>query len=383
MASMPEREDAGAWNVDAAGTGSAPPPPEPPTLMARLFVVPAIVVCLLLAVAVVVILFGTISFDGPETVDQLLSRLEVGGGGRTTGLAVLPGDKAYWQAAQVLSQRLADKDTLLAPQDIEPTARRLIAVLEALGRGPLLDETARRKQYFVMMALARLESESAVEPLAAYLDDLNAGTRIAAMRALAVMSSVPGARRTVRDMLPLLDDGHPEVEIVACAAVASLGSAGDGATIQALDLKLASTGEVQWNAAMALARLGSGRGKRVLLNMLDRSYWETHDLDYEEDHRRVRRKYTPLEVSNNLKAAIEAASHLRDADVSASIDRLRDDRSHVVVEAARLASERMESDGRAALPGDRRRDAVRPTSGSAQLDVSERPGTLRLANGDG
>ncbi len=381
MASMPEREDAGARNVDAAGTVSAPPAPAP-TLMARLFIVPAIVVCLLLAVGVVVILFGTISFDGPETVDQLLSRLEVGGGGRTMGLALLPGDKAYWQAAQTLSRRLAEKDTLLAPQDIEPTARRLIAVLEAIGRGPLLDDMARSKQYFVMMALARLETESGVEPLAAYLDDPNPGTRLAAMRALAVMSSVPGARRTVRDMLPLLDDGHPEVEIVACAAVASLGDAGDDATIRALDRKLASTGEVQWNAAMALARLGSRRGKRVLLNMLERSYWETHDLDYEEAHRQVRRKYTPLEVSNNLKAAIEAASHLRDADVSASIDRLRDDRSHAVVEAARLASERMASGGQAVLPGDRRRDPARPTPGSAQLDASERPGTLRLANGE-
>jgi HEAT repeat protein len=338
--------------------------------MARLFVVPAIIVCLLLAVAVVVVLFGTSSLDEPETVDQLLSQLELGGGGRTMGRALLPADKAYWQAAQLLSQRLADKDSLLAPHDIEPTARRLIAVLDALGPGPLLDETARRKQYFVMMALAQLETESAVEPLAAYLDDPKPGTRIAAMRALAVMSNVPGARRTVRDMLPLLEDGRSEVEIVACAAVASLGVAGDAAAIQALDRKLASTGEVQWNAAMALARLGSHRGKRVLLNMLERSYWETLDLDYEENHRRVRRRYTPLEVSNNLKAAIEAASHLRDANVSASIDKLRDDGSYAVVEAARLASERMGS-------------AARPTPGSVQLDASVRPGTLGLANGEG
>src|SRR6185503_738143 len=103
--------------------------------------------------------------------------------------------------------------------------------------------------------------------------------------------------------------------------------------------KLEADRELQWNAAMTLARLGSPRGKLVLMNMLDRSFWEGIELSYEEDHVPVRRKYEPVEVSRYLSAAIDAAAQLDDAELNEMIARLEKDKtnSFEVREAARAA----------------------------------------------
>lgn len=301
------------------------------------------VVCILLAVAVVVVLFGSSTVDKPVGTLELVAQLEADSGERQMGLMLLPRAKEAWQAAQELAQRLEERDKYLKPEEIEPVAERLVSILGQFEPGRSVSEPAPAKQYFVMMALGRLGSAQGVEPLAAWLTDDNAWTRATALKALAEMGGVAEAGGIVPKVLPLLSDPEAQVRIVACATLAGLATPGDAATIRALCEQLEGDREVQWNAAMALARLGSGRGKLMLMNMLDRGYWEGMELTYEEPGALIRRGYGQAEVERNLTAAIDAAARLNDAELGALIAGLANDRSVTVRQAARAAVRRSAS----------------------------------------
>jgi HEAT repeat protein len=309
------------------------------TLMARLFIVPAIIVCLMLAVAVVVVLFGSTAIDQPETVDQLLAKIELDTGERTLGTMLLPAARESWQAAQELARRFEQRDKFLPADQIEPTATRLIAILDKFGVGRDETQPAPDQQYFVMLALGHLKSPLVIEPLAKRLSDPNAATRRTAMQALAEMKGLPEARSCVTKVLPLLNDPRQENQLVACATIASLAGQGDELAVRALTDRLDGPPEVAWNAAMCLARLGSRRGKLVLMNMLDRGYWEAYDLNYTEGEPPVQisRRFADGEVSRNLCAAIDAAKHIADAELAVLVQKLESDKAVVVREAARKA----------------------------------------------
>ncbi len=314
---------------------SAAVPPMNAQLMSKLFIVPALIVCLLLAVAVVVVLFGTTTTDKPVTVDDLLTRIQQDDGERTMGMMLMPKAKESWQASQELARRFEQRDRFLKPEEIEPTAEKIIGLLAKYPPGRKVDESGPAQQYFLMIALARLETASGVAPLVGLLADENWWTRRTALQALADMKNVPEARRALGSILPLLEDPEPAVQIVACATVACLADVDDTSAVRALRERLETgASEVQWNAAMALARLGSRAGKLTLLNMLDRGYWEGLDLQYAESGSLVQRKYTEAEVERNLRATIEAVSGLDDRDLTKAITTLRQDRSILVRDAA-------------------------------------------------
>lgn len=307
-------------------------------MIGRLVVVPALIVCVLLAVAVVVVLFGSSITDRIETTPDLLARLENDSGERTLGIMLMPQAKEVWQAAQELARRFERKDKFLKPEEIEPTAQRVIALLQRFPAGQDVEEGAPAQQYFLMIALARLQTPSAVAPLEGLLADPNWRTRRTALQALAMMRTMPEVRAALPGVVACLDDRRPEVQVVACAAVAALANPQDDGARRALAGRLEADREIQWNAAASLARLGDSRGKLVLMNMLDRAYWEKLDLEYPENGRLVRRKFSENEVSNYLKAAVEAAEHLHDAELASLIGKLRDDKSYVVRDAARAAN---------------------------------------------
>lgn len=333
----------GMTDVEAKKTDETPASTAPMTgtLMARLFVVPAIIVCLLLGVAVVVVLFGSTSIDKPETIADLLARIESDTGERTAGMLLSPHAKETWQASQELAQRLQNKEKFLTANEIEPTATRIVKLLEKFPAGQDVAEPGPGQQYFLMLALGRLASESAAAPLTNLLKDPNSTTRRTALQSLAEMRGTPAAKAVLPSVLPLLNDAKPEVQMVACATVASLADRGDNAAIKAVATRLESDREIQWNAAMTLARLGDLRGKMVLLNMLERGYWEKLDLEYLEGNSTIRRKFTEVEVANNLRSAIEAAANVKDADLAALVGRLKEDSSVQVRDAARVAFEKM------------------------------------------
>src|SRR5262249_45734339 len=132
-----------------------------------------------------------------------------------------------------------------------------------------------------------------------------------------------------------LDDDTPAVQIVACAAVGVLADRGDTQAVRALRQKLVGDREVQWNAAVALAKLGSKSGKAVLLNMLDRSFWEKGRVQYQDNNGPVDRPFTAAEIESYLQLAADAAGQLDDSELWDSISRLREDPSVTVREHAR------------------------------------------------
>ncbi len=308
-------------------------------LMARLFIVPALIVCLLLAVAVVVVLFGSTSLEKQVTTEDLLAQIEADRGERTMEFMLLPHARESWQAAQELARRFEQKEKFLKPVELAPTADRIVAILNKYEPGRDVDEPGPAQQYFLMMALAKLEMPSAVAPLVKLLRDPNAMTRRAALQSLGDLRRVPEARHALPDVLPLLEDKNPAVRIVACATVACLADTGDTSAIRALSPLLDADREIQWNAAMTMARLGSRGGKLVLMNMLQRSYWEGLDLEYIENGAPVHRKYSDLEVARNLASTIDAARHLNDPELAGLISVLQKDPSVTVRDAARAAME--------------------------------------------
>lgn len=319
----------------AASTDAPPVPPMSASLMARLWVIPALVVCVMLAVAGVVIMFGAPALGQQQSVADLLKVIGQDDGRRTLDIAMMPNSKEVWQAAQELAKRLQDRDRALKPEELQPTAETLAGVLDRFPPGRDEKDTGMNREHFMMLAIARTGMPAAVPPLTRRLTDPNARTRMMALMALAEMKETPEARAAVPQILPLLEDKDSGVAIVACAAVASLAAPGDALAIAALADRLEADRELQWNAAMALARLGSPQGRLVLMNMLDRSFWEKIDLDYNDDGTQVRRKFTPQEVSRYLSAAVLAAGGLRDAELTALVDGLEKDPSIEVREAVR------------------------------------------------
>jgi HEAT repeat protein len=327
---------AGVEKAEPAGSPEPQPEAMTPTLMGRLFIVPAIIVCVMLAVAVVVVMFGTTTIDKQASISDLIDRLEQDPGERTMSM-LLPRAKESWQAAQELAHRFEQKDKFLKADEIEPTAQRMVALLAKYPAGLNTEDAGPPQQYFVMLALAKLGSPTAVEPLTALLKDANWNTRRTALAALAEMKGVPQAKAALPAVYPLLNDEKPAVQIVACATIATLADRGDPVAIQNVAGRLESDREISWNAAMTLARLGSDRGKLVLMNILERGFWEGLDLDYVEDGAAIRRKYSPLEVEKNLSAAIDAAASLKDVELSGLIEKLTNDPSVIVRNAARAS----------------------------------------------
>lgn len=123
--------------------------------------------------------------------------------------------------------------------------------------------------------------------------------------------------------------------MVACVALGALGDADQANVVRALRGKLEGDREIQWNAALALARLGHPACKLVLLNMLDRGYWERNRVQYVEASRSVDRPLSSTEVANYLTSAIEAGARINDGDIRRAIEKLASDASAQVREAAK------------------------------------------------
>lgn len=337
-----------ADGVDAATPHDAAPLPEsaPPmtgTLLARLFIVPAVLVSLLVVgLVVVVVLFGWSSVGQRPAMKDLLASIEADTGDRQAGV-LFPQSKEMWLAAKELAERLRRRDQELKPAELGPTAARLAAIVAPLETSSTLTDGQRLKGYFVLVALGQLGTPEAGQALIAAVDSKEPSLRQAALRGLVEMHAQPSARAGLPRVVAAMNDASPEVRLIACTAVSQLAEAGDRTATDALAGKLSEDREMQWNAAIGLARLGSPRGKLVLLSMLDRAYWEKNRVSYTTPQgQAVERAFTPGEVENYVGAAVDAAARLNDADLRAVIERLKNDPSVVVREhAARaLASER-------------------------------------------
>lgn len=317
-------------------THDAAPPAEPmtPSLMGRLFLVPAVLVSMMVVGLIIVVgLFGLSAVGQRPTVAELLAALEAHGGERQAG-ALFPQSKEVWLAAQELAERLRKPEAEFKPEELAPTAERLKKIYEQvagrLATGETLADSDRQKAVFTLLALARLHQPQSAEVVAAAMTSRDPDFRKAAIRGAVDLRGSTAAGALVPALCDRLDDELPEVRLMACAALGQVAEKGERAAIEALASRLRDEREVQWNAALALARLGSTRGKMTLLPMLDRTFWDKNQVEYSTGADQVRRPFTPRQIESYLVAAVEAAAPLNDAELNALIQKLSNDPSPVV-----------------------------------------------------
>ncbi len=324
-------------------------PPMSASLMARLFGVPLLIVTLIIGSAVVVVLlFGSISSEQERSVDDLLTAMEREPTGKVFDVALMPADKEIWQAGKELAARLQKKDSELSAEDMRKIVTRLSALIARdLPLSASFREDRRGVLHFAIAALGATGEPDSIAPLRKALHAEDWQTRREALKALGAAHRTAGAEASAAEVASLLEDPEPTVRTVAAFVLTFLASPQDEGVLAQLQRacdRPDEDREVRWNAALTLARLGSPRSKDVLIAMLDRRYWaEGAPVRLEGGGGAATEKpMPPGQVESILRATIEAASKVRDADVRQAIEALGKDESLLVREAVRAAMERME-----------------------------------------
>lgn len=314
------------------------------SLLARLFGVPFLIVTLIVGCAVVVVLlFGSITTEQQRGVDQLLATLEREPSGKLFGVAMSPQDKEIWQAAKELAARIQRKDAEMTDADMDRVVERLTSYVDRdLKRSRTPTDDRLEPLHFFIAALAHSGREEAIVPVVRCLSAEDAPTRREAIKALAEAHDAPGVRATAPRIADLLDDNDPTVRVMAAYALTFIGRAEDAAIAARLSQACASPGEdreVRWNAALTLARWGDPAAQGLILDMLDRDYWEKRTpvrLDGPGGSI-VEQPMPPAQADEILTATVAAAAHLPGDDVWRAIARLESDHAPSVQAAARTA----------------------------------------------
>ncbi len=269
-------------------TASRPSPlSAAPALAVQFFLIP------LAVVGVIVLVYGgfRMLLTTERTPAELLSDVRSGGRERR------------WPAAYELSRVLDD------PRTEQQNPRLGAAIVQAFVDSEGDDPRVRR---YLALAIGRLASPppAAVGELTAALDDPDTETRISVIWALASL----GEQSTVDDIEAMYRSDDAGVRKMAVYALGALTGSRDHATLRnALDDPAA---DVQWNAAVALARHGRRDGMPVIRRMLDRAYVT----------RMVTRRASadePLDpVSEVIVSGLQAAASLRAAELRQPIEAL-------------------------------------------------------------
>lgn len=266
--------------VERESASRANPLTAAPALAVQFFLIP------LAVVGVIVLVYGgfRMLLATERTPAELLSDVRSGGRERR------------WPAAYELSRVLSD------PGAEQRNPELGAAVVQAFADSAGDDPRVRR---YLALAIGRLASPppEAVDELTAALRDPDTETRISVIWALAAL----GDEATVDDVEAAYRSDDAGVRKMAVYALGALTGGGDHATLRnALDDPAA---DVQWNAAVALARHGRGDGMAVIRRMLDREYVT----------RMVTRRGSARDaldpVSEVIVSGLQAAASLRAAEL--------------------------------------------------------------------
>ena len=214
-----------------------------PSLAVQFFLIP------LTVVAVVVAIYGGFRMMVAEerSPEEYLNEVRAGGRDRR------------WPAAYELSRLMDDPDVEARFPDLAPALLRTFVESE---------EDDPRVRRYLALAIGRLQSPpaGAVAQLTEALDDPDTETLISVVWALASL----GDEAVVPSVVSMYQSTDSGVRKMAVYALGVLPDDGAHTTLRAaLDDPVA---DVQWNAAVALARHGDARGIRVLRRMLDRAH---------------------------------------------------------------------------------------------------------------
>jgi HEAT repeat protein len=214
-----------------------------------------------------------------------------------------------WQGAFELSKILANPD--LIPKEERFSSEMINAFEKAKHDDP-------RVRQYLAFAMGRTKDKEFVRPLTDGLSDENQGCLPAIIYALGMI----GERKSAPALYPFTENGDSRIRSIA---VAALGSIADPASIKVLQKSLDDAEpNVQWGAAVSLARMEDASGKAVLGRMLDREYWSQFpEVDFGEKN-------------DLLLMALEAAAKLNDSDLDSRIHQLAQSDLNMKVRAKAL-----------------------------------------------
>ena len=274
-----------------------------PALAVQFFLIP------LAVVGMVVLVYGgfRMLLSSERTPQELLSDVRVGGRERR------------WPAAYELSRLLSNPETETQFPGLGTD------IVQAFSQSDGDDPRVRR---YLALALGRLNNPpaAAVGELLASLEDPDTETRISVIWALASL----GDATTVSEIAQMYQSDDSGVRKMAVYALGILSPDGRDAVLRtALEDSVA---DVQWNAAVALARHGNREGMVVIGRMLDRGYVE----------RMVTR--TPTSdatidpVSEVIVSGLQAAAALRASELRSSIEALSESDENLRVREVALTA---------------------------------------------
>ncbi len=341
--------------VEKVLDSAALPDIEPLTLpmLGRLFGVPLVIISIIIAGAfVVVMLFGAPSAPAQRSIDDLLTALSSSVGERQMGM-LLPHAKEHWQAGLELSLRLESGE--VSDEKLTEVAERLAKALdESFPHVVDLPEneeelepaqrSERRSVEYLIRALGKTKRSQAIEPLLKVMQAGREPFLTVAIQQFGDLRVVPQSQSAIDPIVLILRSGaRPEALISACTVLSLLSSPDNAEVIDELvDVYHRFDGDVSWSAALALARLGSDKGKSSLMDLLDRDFWEADDrLVITDKSGNVHRYPMPSDrIETYLVATMEAVSNLSDLDLWEMVDKLKSDPSPKVSQhaAAMLAS---------------------------------------------
>lgn len=272
-----------------------------PALAVQFFLIPLAVV----ALTTLVYLGFRVMVTDDRSAQDYLAEIRTGGSNRR------------WPAAYELARLMADpavraKDKTLAP-----------GLIRAFEESKQDDPRVRR---YLALALGRLDPPlpaQATRLLIESLDDADGETRISAIWALG-SGGDPVVVPALERMYESTDSGIRKMTVYALGALP--GDAQAGTLRAALNDPVP---DVQWNAAVALARHGNRDGLPVLRRMLDRDYvTETVKIPARPDE-----DIDP--VGEVMISGLRAAAALKDESLREAVAALsRSDRSLRVRQAA-------------------------------------------------
>ena len=197
-----------------------------------------------------------------------------------------------WQAAFELSKLLDQSASI-------PKEERFVAeMLKAFEQSKHDDDRVRQ---YLALAMAKTGEQRFAEPLISALQDEKEDNLYALIYSLGLLKNKDAAAA----IYPFLDHANAKIRL---AAVMALGNLGEPKSVDRLKSLLNDQEpNVQWDAAIALAKLGSFSSKDVLLQMLDRQYLEKFpEVDSEE-------------ASHVMMVTMQASMNLKDPQIEQRI----------------------------------------------------------------
>ncbi len=248
-------------NEEGGTSEPTQPPPSVGRQVAQLVVIPAVIVVICLGLA---FLFGTIAGAKDSLDNHLLKLRQSSGAGKLKFGLQDPRYKDRGLAAYNIATMI--------PSVTDPVERKRLSdeLIDILNHHVTDDEQV--LQFYLLMAIGQLGQDGGLDVILDQLDAPGVKAREGAIGGVLSWPDQDQAKRAVGGLTLRLADESPVVRAEAAAALGQLAEPGDRRVIEALKDAMVITDltmrEAQWNAAVALARLGEPQGQQFIAAVL-------------------------------------------------------------------------------------------------------------------